>query len=304
MPSPLRLLPAAGVALLSGGAGSATAGMILQDFFGSTNDLHNGTSTRHNAAGNTVTMQSNQGPTLIGIDGLRAQFPDTSAAVWIAPGIKKGATWFFAAASLDPFEPVNPDDTFVLAAGADNTTGGDLAALLPFTAPAGAYKVSADMIPEGGDLRDWVAIGLTSSISNQTNNFETFGQAWLMLRMNSTGLGPTTWELHTNGTAGPFLTGSTTLTGNYIPLQLFYDPVAHLVRGSISGVSTPTISYTATGIIGVGMEAMEHVSFGIADNFAVQTVAAVVPEPETYALLLAGLGLLRFVARYRKQIAA
>ena len=124
--------------------------------------------------------------------------------------------------------------------------------MLPFTPPAGTYKVSADMIPEGGDLQDWVAIGLTSSLGTLTNNFENFGQAWLMLRMNATGLGATTWELHTNGITGPSLTGSTTLTGSYIPLELTYDPVAHLVGGSISGVPTPTISYTATGIIGVG----------------------------------------------------
>ena len=133
---------------------------------------------------------------------------------------------------------------------------------------------------------------MTSSLTNQTNNFEDFGQAWLVLKMNATGLGPTTWELHTNGMARRFLTGSTMLPGNDIPLGLFYH-VAHLVSGSISDVPTPTIANTATGIIGVGMEAVEPVSFGIADNFAVQTSPASlpepVPEPETYATLITGL---------------
>ena len=273
----------AGVALLLGGAGNATADVIVQDFFGSTNDLGNGTLTRHDAAGNTVLMGSGEhGPTLIGLDGLRAQFPDTSAEVWRAPGGQHATTWFFASASTDPFEPVTPGDenNLIAAGGADAGTGGHAAALLPLASPTGAVKVSADMIPEGGDLRDWVAIGFSSSIDplNLTNNFENFGQAWLLLKMNATGLGATTWELHTNGLAGPSLTGNAMLTGSYIPLELTYDPVAHLVSGSISGVSTPTISYTATGIDGVGMEALEHVSFGIADYFTVQTSASLTPH--------------------------
>jgi hypothetical protein len=288
----------AGLSLLAAGAGNAPAATILQDFFGSTDDLHNGTLTRHDAAGSSVLMQSQQGPTLIGIDGLRAQFPDNSAAVWSAPGGQHAATWFFAQASTDPFEPPTPGDTnnLVLAAGADNTTGGHLAALLPFSPPTSAYKVTADMIPEGGDLRDWVGIGFTSSLGSLNDNFETFGQAWLMLKMNATGLGPTTWELHTNGLTGTTLSGETTLTGNYIPLGLTYDPVNHLVSGSISGVATPSISYTATGIAGVGMEAVEHVSFGIADNFAVQTV---VPEPATLGTMLLALTSLALRRRSR-----
>src|SRR6478609_5798081 len=73
------------------------ADVLLRDFFGSTNDLGNGIYTRHDAAGNTVLLGSGQqGPTLAGLDGLRAQFPDSSAAVWRAPGGQHAATWFFA----------------------------------------------------------------------------------------------------------------------------------------------------------------------------------------------------------------
>ena len=275
MKTPLLII---GAAVLLACAGATSAGVLLRDFFGSTNDLGNGTLTRHDAAGNTVLMGGGQmGPTLIGIDGLRAQFPDNSTAVWRAPGGKHAATWFFAASSADPLEPVTPGDenNLALVAGADAATGGHLAALLPFTPPAGSYQVSADMIPEGGDLRDWVAVGFTSSLGSLNNNFEDFGQAWLLLRMNATGLGPTTWELHTNGMAGLSLTGNTMLTGNYMPLSLTYDPLTQTVSGSVGGVLTPSLHYTASGIVGVGMEALEHVSFGVADNFEVQSV----PEP-------------------------
>jgi hypothetical protein len=267
----------AGAVLLLGGGRNANATLFLQDVFGSFDGTSNPPPlVRLDAAGNVVPMNpGNHGPTLIGIDGLRAQFPNNSTAVWSAPGGQGAPTWFFASASTDPFEPPTPGDlnNLVLAAGADAGTGGHVAALLPFTPPAGAYTVAADMIPEGGDLRDWVAIGFTSSLATLTSNFETLGQVWLLLRMNATGLGPTTWELHTNGLAGPSLTGATTLTGQYIPMQLTYDPVAHLVSASISGVPTPSIPYTAIGIEGVGMEAVEHVSFGIADNFSVRSAA-------------------------------
>jgi hypothetical protein len=124
-------LVSAGLMVLPGSTARTTAAVILQDFFGSTNDLGNGTLTRHDAAGNTVFMQTGQGPTLVGIDGLRAQFPDTSNEVWRAPGGQHAATWFFAASSTDPFEPATPGDTnnLVLVAGADAGTGGHLAAL-------------------------------------------------------------------------------------------------------------------------------------------------------------------------------
>jgi hypothetical protein len=141
------------------------------------------------------------------------------------------------------------------------------------------------MAPEGGDTRDWVAIGFTSSVApaSLTNNFESFGQIWLMLRMNPTGLGPTTWELHTNGLTGPSLTGDTTLTGNYMPMELAYDPAPDLITASINGVATPALSYTASGIVGVGMEAVNHVSFGVADNFGVDSII-IVPEPTAWSL--------------------
>src|SRR5690349_21332491 len=78
------LLLAARIVLVFGVAGNATAVVLIQDFFGSTNDAGaNGAPTRHDAAGNIVFIGAgSHGPTLSGIDGLRAQFPDTSDEVW------------------------------------------------------------------------------------------------------------------------------------------------------------------------------------------------------------------------------
>jgi len=56
-------------------------------------------------------------------------------------------------------------------------------------------------------------------------------------------------------------------------------------------LSTPGISYAIFGGIG------ELGSSVYADNFTITAI----PEPETYAMLLAGLGLLGFTARRRKQ---
>ncbi|MDP3664779.1 MAG: FxDxF family PEP-CTERM protein [Nitrosomonas sp.] len=56
-------------------------------------------------------------------------------------------------------------------------------------------------------------------------------------------------------------------------------------------LSTPGISYAIFGGIG------ENGSSVYADNFTITAI----PEPETYAMLLAGLGLLGFTARRRKQ---
>lgn len=55
-------------------------------------------------------------------------------------------------------------------------------------------------------------------------------------------------------------------------------------------LSTPGISYAIFGGIGDGGSSV------FADNFTITAI----PEPETYAMLLAGLGLLGFTARRRK----
>jgi hypothetical protein len=51
---------------------------------------------------------------------------------------------------------------------------------------------------------------------------------------------------------------------------------------------------------------MEDISFSsngetVAQTYTIDMVTAPIPEPETYALMLAGLGLVGFMARRRKQ---
>lgn len=61
------------------------------------------------------------------------------------------------------------------------------------------------------------------------------------------------------------------------------------------GISSITFSANAHGWAGVQMPMMDNLTF---------TTMTPVPEPETYAMLLAGLGLLGFTARRRKNNAA
>ena len=94
---------------------------------------------------------------------------------------------------------------------------------------------------------------LASNSSTLYDNFETFGQVWMVLH---SGLGQGqigTWELHTNGLTGPSASGTVLLEG-YNPLAISYDPASQTVQGSINGVLTPALSYTPTGITDVGFE--------------------------------------------------
>lgn len=63
---------------------------------------------------------------------------------------------------------------------------------------------------------------------------------------------------------------------------------------TISGASI-TLQASGGSFVGIGAQPQNKLQF----NFATQ--AAAVPEPETYALLLAGLGVMGFLARRRQQ---
>jgi hypothetical protein len=227
--------------------------------------------TRFDAAGNFVgiTLHSD-------LSGLRAEFPFNSSEVWTGPGAHGGHgvdTWGFSVSSADPYEqygtpsePTPADNGTMTLIGSLPIQGAD--ELLDFVPPGGAFQMSLDVVSGGLTT----AIGFTSSSTVVNNNFPAFGQLWMVLHGGGGQGGIGTWELHTNGLSGPSVSGTTVL-GGYNPLAISYDPATHTVRGSINGVLTPPISYTAAGITAVGFEGMWTVN-----NFIVRTGSL---EPST-----------------------
>jgi hypothetical protein len=252
-------------------AATVPAAVLLQDSFGGLD-----TTLRQDAAGNPVLIDSHR-PEL---SGIRAETPGNATAVWTAPGGSKVKTWAFSFSSVDPFEPPSPFEP----SGSNNgsvtfqdtvNTGAD--ALLSFSPPATAYQVSLDAISGSAGI----AIGFSSSETVLTNNFSSFGEVWLSLEGGFQG-STVRWTLYTHGTAGPRVSGSTQLQG-YNPLVLTYDPVNHTVRGTVNGVDTPIISYTAVGIHAVAFEGS-----GTVDSFIVQTASPVLPKPVMLPLTFVG----------------
>jgi hypothetical protein len=246
----------------------AAADILLQDSFGGLF-----TSNRLNAAGNRVFITFEHGE----LGGIRVETPtNSSAPVWMAPSGRLVPTWAFSASSFDPFEPPSPLETnfngSVSFQGEDNT-GAD--ALLPFSPPANAYRVSLDAIAGSAGI----AIGFSSSQTVLTNNFASFGEVWLSLGGGRQGT-TVPWTLRTHGTAGASVSGTTTLQA-YNPLVLTYDPVAHTVHGTVNKVNTGSISYTNVAIIdAVGFEGS-----GTVDDFVVQTAAPVPPAGSHVVLM-------------------
>ncbi|PSJ18862.1 PEP-CTERM sorting domain-containing protein [Nitrosomonas supralitoralis] len=75
-------------------------------------------------------------------------------------------------------------------------------------------------------------------------------------------------------------------TGNRVLVVTGLDTIAHSLRVVQLGLHNPNSTKGDVAIFG---------------GAAFDTLAAAIPEPETYAMLLAGLGLLSFVASQRKQ---
>ena len=235
-----RLLPGA-MAILCLIAGEPGRGSILLfDSFG----VGTANNPRLDSGGAPVTNIT------LGFDlsGIRAEIPNTSAAVWTAPGGPGAQSWAFTVSSADPnepFSPFEPQASNRVANGTVTVLGGTAPtfpdALLDFNPPAGALKVSADVLP-GADPAVGSAIGLTSSRTVLNSNFCRFGQAWLVVR-GETNFNPRNWELHTTGTSGPTACGEAPFTSGWFRLEVTCDPAARLVFGAINGVPTPILSY-------------------------------------------------------------
>jgi len=98
----------------------------------------------------------------------------------------------------------------------------------------------------------------------------------------------------------------------------YNDRVLHAGWNS-GGITPGWTDHTSIGLIGTNMtvhgksyayvigyndSAGNSTALGDWDDFVIGVNVAAIPEPETYAMLLAGLGLMGFVARRRKQSAA
>ena len=245
-----------GVLAVASTAGAAT---LIRESFG----LNGG--IRYDAAGNPVVVFPN-----LELNGLRAEFPNTAAEVWTGPSGHHVQAWQFSFSSLDPNEPPSPyepnGENGTVTVCLDCGSPASPAALLAFSTPAGLHRVSVDVLP-GGLPATGSVVGFTTSLGALNNNFARFGQAWLMLFGDNT-VNPRRWELHTDGTSGPTVSGTTPFTSGWFRLELTYDPATQTVGAAINGVPTPTLHYAVTGVAGVGIE-----GWGTANNFAVETVA-------------------------------
>jgi hypothetical protein len=261
-----RLLTGAVAVFFLSALEPARGSVLLFDSFG----LGTTNNPRLDSGGLPVTI-------VLGTDlsGIRAEIPNTGAAVWTAPGGHGAQSWAFTVSSADPneaFSPFEPQASNNVENGTVTVLGGTIPtfpdALLDFNPPAGAIKVSADVLP-GADPAVGTAIGLSSSRTVLNSNFWRFGQAWLVVR-GGTNLDTRSWELHMAGTRGPTACGEVPFTSGWFRLELSCDPAARLVFGAINGVPTPILSYGLTNVTAVGLEGGGQA----AENFAVETSSA------------------------------
>jgi hypothetical protein len=229
-----------------------------------------------------------------GLNGKRAQVPGTAGETWITSS--PGASWAFSASSTDPFEApaAGGNGTVTYQVRDENPPRPSFAvALLGLTAPAQMFQESLDVVTGIGDL----AIGFTSSTNVSGDTFGQFGLFSLDLKTSLGTPGIGAWTLTTAD--GGQLTGTTVL-GGFNRLALSYDPVGHLVQGSVNGVATGTLGYEAIGIAAVGFQGT-----GTVDNFRLDAaaLAGAVPEPTVWAMMLLGFGGLGAALRRRRAAA-
>jgi hypothetical protein len=96
---------------------------------------------------------------------------------------------------------------------------------------------------------------------------------------------------------------NTQVGGVFAPVNILIDGISHSFSAPTPG-SVGSVSFAALGLLGsshtIEFDQTINTPWTFVSEISFDGVAAV-PEPETYAMLLAGLGLLDFVARRRKQ---
>lgn len=265
----LSLSSVAVLVVLSVWVRTASASVLLHDSFGFDLD-------RMDAQGRPITIGLGDS-----LDGIRAETPGPDNASWTAKNIGQGPSWAFSTSSPNPARALNPSPLEEFSNGSVslvNGVGNDLAAaMLPFTPSSTSFRLSLDMVGTPGEI----AIGFSSNPTAVDDNFSRFGQAWLQLTIaNQTD--PVNWTLHTRATS---VSGVSPLN-NFNAMSITYDPINHIVHGSVNGTDTPSLSYAAQGIAAAGFEGS-----GTVDHFILETTA--VPEPVS-CLAAMGLGLIGF----------
>ncbi len=174
------------------------------------------------------------------LGGFWNEWPSGKAMQWSAADPDANHIgWRWAGASLNPNQtlpsPVDqePFNGVVMSWWFDGIVGNPTA-LVPFTAPATPYDLTADIYPAvlaGSQL----SVGFTAG-GALSDNLSSVGQYYLSLRQDLPLQGFTaTYELRAGGSTGPVLaTGGTMLLG-FNTVKLHVDPLAGTVSASLNG---------------------------------------------------------------------
>lgn len=197
------------------------------------------------------------------IQGFWVEWPGSKDTAWLAPS--EGQTWRLCGSTPNPHEMPSPlqvvNGNGCLASEWFDPITSHPTALMPLRAPATPYEVSingyAAPIPEA-----YIALGFTDA-SVTDSNLETSGSVWLRLTQNA--FYEMTYELRTNGMAGPVLASGT----------MFFDPWSRLVlrHDPATGMVSASINERPLGQYAVGLQAPRFVGIegvGIVDNFIVR----------------------------------
>jgi hypothetical protein len=198
------------------------------------------------------------------IGGFWVEYPGSKATQWKVPNGDQ--TWKFAGCTENPNQMPSTID-LAPEFGCTSSEWFDAVtqfptALMPFTAPATAYTLSADGWAAPIDTA-YLAIGFTSSPA-LLSNLTTSGLLWLRMKEDVTD-GSIHYELRTNGMTGPVLASGEAGFRGFCPMSLRYDPVARTVTLSIDGLDLGTYPVTIPVPKYVAFEGI-----GILDNVVVR----------------------------------